>query len=68
LLCKNGDVVAIACGAAVPGHAAGGVAMVANCWVRAAARYPAGCCSSAVAGDRIEVDYQWLGAVATELT
>ncbi|MET3130247.1 2-oxo-3-hexenedioate decarboxylase [Oxalobacteraceae bacterium GrIS 1.11] len=77
VLRKNGAVVATASGAAVLGHPAASVAMLANMLGARGREIPAGIlimtggATEAVpvaAGDRIEVDYQWLGKVSMQFT
>lgn len=72
VLRKNGDVASVASGAAVLGHPAASVAMLANMLGARGREVPAGelimtgGATEAITvgkGDRIVVDYQWLGAV-----
>ena len=70
---KNDEVVALASGAAVLGNPAASVAMLANMLAANGREIPAGVlimtggATEAIAvqkGDRITVDYQWLGSVS----
>lgn len=72
---KNGSVATVASGAAVLGHPAASVAMLANMLSARGREIPAGVlimtggATEAVAvekGDRVVVDFQWLGSVSME--
>jgi len=75
VLRKNGQVETLASGAAVVGHPAASVAMLANMLGARGREIPAGVlvmtggATEAIAvarGDRVQVDYQWLGSVEME--
>lgn len=77
VLRKNGAVATVASGAAVLGHPAASVAMLANMLGARGREIPAGVlimtggATEAVAvekGDRVSVDFQWLGSVSMEFT
>ena len=77
VLRKNGEVAATASGAAVLGHPAASVAMLANMLGARGREIPAGVlvmtggATEAIlvaAGDRVTVDYQWLGSVSMQFT
>ncbi|MTV37196.1 2-oxo-3-hexenedioate decarboxylase [Duganella radicis] len=77
VLRKNGEVAATASGAAVLGHPAASVAMLANMLGARGREIPAGVlimtggATEAIrveAGDRVAVDYQWLGSVSMQFT
>jgi 2-oxo-3-hexenedioate decarboxylase len=77
VLRKNGQVAAVASGAAVLGHPAASVAMLANMLGARDLDIPAGvlimtgAATEAVAvekGDSVVVDFQWLGSVTMDFT